>query len=150
MSSIPIHIKFDILLLNVHHDAVADLRQIRQRSARAFGCLVALIQQLRADPVLQARLHDVDVDGNDRSGAVGVKPWYSVQAVTGRKPVYRLRAWDLERQGLRYRLIYLFHWRDQSFNILAVVARAEFDYDDPEHPIRQRILATIRRDFADA
>jgi hypothetical protein len=73
-----------------------------------------------------------------------------MRAAAGRKPVYRLRAWDLERQGLRYRLIYIYRWKDQSFNILAVVARAELDYDNPEHPIRQRILATIRHDFADA
>ena len=137
-------------MLAVHHDAVGDLRLIRQQSPQAYGCLVALIQQLRADPALRARLHDIDVDNSDRSAALGVKPWYSMRAATGRKPVYRLRAWDLERQGLRYRLIYIYRWKDQSFNILAVVARAELDYDDPEHPIRQRILATIRRDFADA
>jgi hypothetical protein len=47
-------------------------------------------------------------------------------------------------------MIYIYRWKDQSFNILAVVARAELDYDNPEHPIRQRILATIRHDFADA
>jgi hypothetical protein len=137
-------------LLAVHHDAVGDLRLIRQQSPQAYGCLVALIQQLRADPALRARLHDIDVDNSDRSAALGVKPWHSMRAATGRKPVYRLRAWDLERQGLRYRLIYIYRWKDQSFNILAVVARAELDYDDPEHPIRQRVFATIRRDFADA
>lgn len=137
-------------MLALHNDALDDLRLIRQQSPQAYGCLIALIQQLRVDPALQARLHDINVDSNDRSGVLGVKPCRSVQVATGRKPVYRLRAWDLERQGLRYRLIYIYRWKDQSFNILAVVARSELDYDDPEHPIRQRILTTVRHDYADA
>lgn len=136
-------------MIRVHNEAVEDLRNIRVAAPADAGKLVALIQQLKADPSLQAQMHQRD-SGEDRQGPIGVKRWSTMYRETRQKPVYRMRAWDLEKQGLNYRLLYIFDWTDQSFNILAVVARAGLDYDDSNHPIRQRIAACIRRDFSGA
>ena len=133
-------------MIRVHNDAAGDLRTLAATAPGDAAKLVAFIQQLRADPQLQTRLHETGF-GDDRSGPIGVKRWHTMRNQTGQKPVYRLRAWHLEAAGLHYRLLYLYDWTDQSFNILAVVARQGFDYDAPNHPVRQRVFACIQRDF---
>lgn len=67
-----------------------------------------------------------------------------------RVPLWRLKFWDLERSGLRYRVIYVYNWRDRSYNIMAITARGTFDYDDPNDPIRQRVLRRCREEFPNA
>ena len=96
--------------------------------------------------VLQSRLVEREW-GEDRAGPLGVKEWVSIHKQTRGKPISRLRAWDLEAQGLNYRLLSIYNWPDQSHTILAVVARGTFDYDNPIDPTRLRVLACVRRDF---
>lgn len=133
-------------MIRVHDDATADLRHIRTTDPRGFYRLVALIEQLKADPALGHKLLEHGY-GDDRSEAISVRKWGSVQSRVERLPVWRLKSWDLERAGLRYRLVYLYYWRDRSFNILAIVSRDEMNYDDPNHPLRKRITRTIRDEF---
>lgn len=133
-------------MLCIHEDAVSDLRSIRNNDAPAFGPLVALMEQLRNDKALADKLLEHDFGAN-RKGTVGVKQWRSVYQVVERLPVWRLRAWELEAQGLAYRVFYIYNWRQKSFHVLAIVPRNGFDYDDPQNPIRRRIAACIRREF---
>ncbi len=72
--------------------------------------------------------------------------WHNAQRVDG-VPLWRLKFWDLEKRGLKYRILYLFHYPDGSYNIMAVVHRNGFDYDDPNDPIRVRILSRCRVEF---
>ena len=136
-------------MIRIHNDATGDLRAIMARAPGDAAKLVALIQQLKADPKLLSGMNEA-VFGGNRIGPIGVKPWRTMRNQTGQKPVFRLRAWDLEAAGLHYRLLYLYNWPDQSLNILAVVAKRDFDYDAPNDPVRQRVYACIQREFPGA
>ena len=72
--------------------------------------------------------------------------WHDAQRVA-RLPLWRLKFWDLEKSGLKYRVIYLYNWPDRSYNVMAVVHRDSFDYDDPTDPIRIRVFGRCRVDF---
>lgn len=135
-------------LIRVHNDATNDLVQIRAHDPVGFARLAAFVQQLRADSALVDKLLDHG-HGSDRTGVISVMKWIGVQKVE-RLPVWRVKSWDLERQGLKYRLIYCYNWRDQSYNIMAIVPRNAIDYDDPTHPIRQRVTQRIREEFPGA
>ncbi len=132
-------------LVRVHNDATSDLREIRTTDVVAFNRLVAFIQQLKVDPSLIDRLLDHGA-GSDRTGPISVMQWLSVKKVE-RVPLWRVKSWDLERNGLKYRLIYCYNWPDKSYNIMAVVSRDSLNYDDPQHPIRKRVVQRIREEF---
>jgi len=57
--------------------------------------------------------------------------------------LWRIKAWDLERQGYRYRIVYAFETGKSRHHMLAIAPR-EFDYD-PDHPLSRRILAALRQ-----
>lgn len=137
-----------LIRVHIHNDATDDLRQIRTVDPTGFRCLVAFIEQLRADHALMDKLLDHRY-GSDRKGVISVMKWINVQKVE-RLPVWRAKSWDLERQGLKYRLIYCYNWPDQSYNIMAIVPRGDIDYDDPNHPIRKRVTQRIREEFPHA
>lgn len=107
--------------------------------------MLAVIEQLQADPALKDKLLEHDF-GAGASQGVSVMKWLDVKNVD-RVPLWRLKSWDLEKEGLKYRFIYFYYWRNQTFNVLAVVPRNELNYDDPEHPIRKRVIATVKRLF---
>ena len=107
--------------------------------------MFALLEQLKADPAWVDRLLDSG-HGSDRVGPIAVMKWHDAQRVA-HLPLWRLKFWDLEKSGLRYRVIYLYNWHDRSYNVMAVVRRDSFDYDDPTDPIRIRVLARCRVDF---
>lgn len=104
---------------------------------------MALIQQMRADKALVAKLKE-KLFGEHRDVAFSIKPWGDVRR-NDRVDLYRIRSWDLEDQGLHFRLIY--HIYKGHTYILAVVPRGDMDYDNPAHPIRRRVLETIRNEF---
>lgn len=54
------------------------------------------------------------------------------------RDLWRLKVWDLEDKGLRYRIVYAFMPRDRHYHVLAIAPR-EFDYDD-NHLLSQRIF----------
>jgi hypothetical protein len=124
-----------LIALYVHHDATADLRALRDREPQAAGRILALLAQLEADPDLLDRLTQHDY-GAYRSADFHVSKWQA-QWRQGRD-LWRLKVWDLEDKGLRYRIVYAFEPRKQHYHVLAIAPR-EFDYD-ASHPISQRIL----------
>ena len=134
-------------MIQVHNDATQDLINIKKIDNNGFMRLLAFIEQLRSDNRLISKLLDHGY-GNDRDGPVSVKKWLSIQKFE-RQPVWRLRAWDLEKQGLKYRIIYLYYWRDQEYIILAIVHRNNLNYDKINDPTRQRVTECIRREFPD-
>ena len=124
-----------MIALFVHDDAKADLLALRDSDPQAAGGILALLEQLEGDPDLLDRLTQHDY------GAYGpadfhVSKWQS-QWQKGRN-LWRLKVWDLEEKGLRYRIVYAFEPRKQHYHVLAIAPR-EFDYDE-KHPISQRIL----------
>lgn len=140
------HIIIGIVLIRIHNDASADLRAIRASDPEAFGRIFALLEQLRADATWIDRLLDSG-HGADRNGPIAVMKWHDVQRVA-RLPIWRLKFWDLEKSGLKYRIIYLYNWPDRSYNVMAIVRRDDlFDYDNPNDPVRIRVLARCRAEF---
>jgi len=121
------------------------LRAIRNTDPEAFGRLFALLQQLKADSTWIARLLDHG-HGADGDETFSVSKWHGALKVA-HLPLWRLKFWDLERDGLKYRVVYIYNWPDKSFNVMAVVHRNAFDYDNPNDPIRSRVFARCREEF---
>lgn len=96
---------------------------------------MALLEQLEGDPDLLDRLTQHDY-GAHNSADFHVSKWQE-QWRQGRD-LWRLKVWDLEDQGLRYRIVYAFVPGMQHYHVLAIAPR-DFDYDK-NHPISQRIL----------
>lgn len=121
--------------LFIHEDAVADLRALRQAKLKAAARIVALLEELQANPDRLDRLTQHDY-GAYHLADFHVSKWQA-QWRQGRD-LWRLKVWDLEDQGLRYRVVYAFIPQKQHYHILAIASR-EFDYD-ANHPTSQRIL----------
>jgi len=109
--------------------------------------LAALLQQLKADPKLHEALLTKDV-GSIPAKPVSAKQWGSVQRVE-HLPIWRLRAWELERNGLAYRLFYVYDYKRRTFAVIGITPRDGFEYDDTQHPLRIRMVKCIRRDYPD-
>lgn len=135
-------------MIRIHNDAVADLRSIQASDPVAFGRLFALLEQLKVEPSWIQNLLTTG-HGSDRSGPISVMKWHGAQK-GARLPLWRLKFWDLENKGLKYRVIYHFNWPDQSYNVMAIVHRDSFDYDNLNDPIRIRVFARCRIDFPGA
>jgi hypothetical protein len=124
-----------LIALFVHDDAKADLRGLRQCEPEAAARILALFEQLEADPDLLDRLtqHNYGAHGTE---AFHVSKWQA-QWRKGRD-LWRLKVWDLEDKGLRYRVIYAFEPSTHHHVVLAIAPR-DFNYDE-NHPIARRIL----------
>ena len=83
------------------------------------------------------------VDGYDHQGGHWLDN-ISVRAIVSQQRagnnLWRLKLWDLEREGIQYRLIYAFTPLSKTIHILAVVHRDSFNYE-PDHPITRRVLS---------
>ena len=123
-----------MLSLVIHKDVVADIGEIRKSDLKTAMRIVALIHEIQADQDLLDRLTQQGYGANG-SADFDVSMWFGEQD-RGRN-LWRLKAWDLERQGIQYRVIYAFEPNLKRYKILAVVPRS-FNYDE-NHPITQRI-----------
>ena len=135
--------------LRVHNDTNSDLREVHQGDPDAAAKIVAFIRALVDDAELCARLLDEGY-GDKRTADISVKKWESIQRGKKGVPVWRLRSYDLEDEGLNFRFIYLYYWKDQTSYLLAVRPKSTFDYDSLNDPIRKRIIATASKDFPGA
>jgi hypothetical protein len=129
--------------ISLHNDAALDLEHLKQDDLDTAAKILALLRQLRADPHAANNLLDHGF-GDDGDEDYSVNKWINLW----KKGIdlWRLKDWDLEDMGIRYRLIYLFK-SPSEFILMAVVKREELDYDDPNHPIRIRILTSLRTDY---
>lgn len=124
-----------MIALFVHDDAMADLETLWETEPQVAGRILALLEQLEGDPDLLDRLTQHDY-GAYHSADFHVSKWHE-QWRKGRD-LWRLKVWDLEESGLRYRVIYAFEPGKLHYHVLAIVPR-EFNYD-ANHPISRRIL----------
>jgi hypothetical protein len=123
--------------LFIHEDALEDLDRLWVRDEVAAARIVALIQQLKGDQVLLDHLTQHGY-GKRSADEFDVSKWHR-QWKLGRD-LWRLEAWDLEQQGLRYRVIYAYVTGERRYYVLGVLPREQVDYDNPEDPITRRIL----------
>ena len=130
-----------MLKLSLHPDAQRDLDGLWAVAPVAAARILVLIEQLKTD----ARLLDaltIHEFGADRTEAISVSKvvsqWHGNRKQDG-KDLWRLKLWDLEKQSLRYRVIYAYEIRKQRYHVLGIIDRKGYDYG-PEHPFTQRIL----------
>lgn len=124
-----------MITLFVHDDAVADLESLWVQEPVVASRITALLEQLENDPDLLDRLTQHDY-GAHRAAGFHVSKW--VEQYRKGKNLWRLKVWELEDKGLRYRVVYAFEPQQQHYHVLAIAPR-EFDYDN-SHPLSQRIL----------
>jgi mRNA-degrading endonuclease RelE of RelBE toxin-antitoxin system len=122
--------------LVIHDDAVGDLEAIERAAAPIAAKVWALLQQIQADPDLLDKLLD-DGFGEDGQEPFAIRKW--VRQWNQNRDLWRLKIWALERQGIQYRVIYAYHWRELRYYVLGVVPRS-FDYDEAS-ALGKRILA---------
>ena len=84
--------------------------------------------------------------GSDWDEPINVKKWISASKIE-HIPLWRLRAIDLEKAGLKYRFIYFYHYPTKTNIIMTIVHRDEFDYDDTNNEIRKRVISSIKNEF---
>lgn len=123
-----------MLTLVTHSDLLEDFERIRKTDPSAPRQIMALIAELKADKELLDRLSEHEF-GADRTEEFHISVW-AEQQDQGRN-LWRLKSWDLEDQGMQYRIIYSFEPSIERYAILAVAPRS-FNYDN-DHPITKRI-----------
>ncbi|WP_089729869.1 hypothetical protein [Candidatus Thiosymbion oneisti] len=128
-----------MIALFVHDDAEADLEALWKEEPQAAARILALLAQLEGDPDLLDRLTQHDY-GAHRSADFHVSKWQAHWRKG--QDLWRLKLWDLEAKGLRYRVVYAFEPRRQHYHVLAIAPR-EFNYD-ASHPISRRILCAYQ------
>ena len=128
-----------MLRLLVHQDAQRDLENLWDEAPVAAARITVLLEELEGNPDLLDRLtqHDFGAYGLDR---FHVSKWFA-QWNAG-KNLWRLKVWDLEDRGLRYRVVYAFMPRQQHYSVLGIVPRG-FNYE-LSHELTRRILAAYK------
>lgn len=120
--------------------AKADLAAIGSGDPDSEAEIVALLQELKGSQTLLESL-TVEDFGLARDASFNVDKW-DQQQNKGRN-LWRLKIWNLEDLGTRYRVIYAFDPRSGCYYILAVLHR-DFDYDE-KHPRVRQLLDSYDR-----
>jgi hypothetical protein len=123
--------------LLLHSDAETDLFQLAQSEPKLAARLIVLLQEVQSDGELLDMLtvHDF---GADQRELFHVSRWEEHWRQD--KDIWRLKFWELDHQGLPYRVIYALKRGTGEHYVLAVAHR-DFNYE-PNHPTTQRILRT--------
>lgn len=122
--------------LFIHDDAKADLEALWEKDAESAARIAVLLEECEGDQDLLDRLTQRDF-GFQHTADIHVDMWVEQQR-KGRN-LWRLKIWDLEDKGVRYRIVYAFQALKNRYHVLAVAPR-EWNYDK-SHPITQRIIA---------
>lgn len=127
--------------LDIHEDAQRDLDDLRPAHPGLVRRILAILQEIKADPRLLSALLDHGF-GDAKDETVGVKKW--LEQWNAGRDIWRLKIWELESVKVKYRIIYAYVPGDQAFVVLAVQRRDAIDYDDPNHALTQRIHRAYR------
>lgn len=120
--------------------AKEDLAAIAQDDPETEAEIVAVLQELKGNQALLDALTVKDF-GLAHDAPFHVDAW-TAQQRQGRN-LWRLKIWDLEDIGIRYRVVYALDPQISRYYILAVLHR-DFDYDE-DHPRVKKLLATYDR-----
>lgn len=123
--------------LFVHADAESDLERIWAEDETAAARITVLLEEVQGNQGLLDRLTEHGF-GSNPSAPFNVSKWHR-QWNQGRD-LWRLKAWNLERIRVRYRVIYAYLPGKRHYHVLAVLPRDQVNYDDPDDPITRRIL----------
>ena len=122
----------------LHDDAKADLKAILAADAVAGRRIAAVLQEIEGDQDLLDSLTKHDY-GRNRKAPFNVSKW--LEFWNKNQDIWRLKIWDLENKGLKYRIVYAYLRGKQVYRILAITPRSNINYDDLNDPLSKRIDA---------
>ncbi len=130
-------------MIKVHNDATNDLKSIKNINKDLFSRILTLIQQLKNDEKLIKILLEHKSDKEEK---------ISVQELVRVKKqenliIRRLKFHELEKDGIKYRIIYYFDWKIKDYYIMAIINRDDLDYDNPNDTTICRVINAIKREF---
>lgn len=120
----------------LHDDAKADLLDIYSVDVTAGARIAAVLQEIEGDQELLDSLTQHNY-GRDHTALFNVSKWFELWK--NQKDIWRIKIWDLEDKGLRYRIIYAYIRGKREYRVLAITPRNEINYDDLKDPLSQRI-----------
>lgn len=123
--------------LNILPIVKEDIKVVGVSSKNAATKIVALLEQLNTNQELLGYLLEHN-HGEPDEDLFNVSKWQAYWK--NGYDLWRLKLFNLENVGLRYRIIYAYALENsiQTFYILAIVHR-DFDYD-PTHEITKRLI----------
>jgi hypothetical protein len=135
---LPFNTQLHIIHIDVHLHAQGDLDSIWESDPEAAATVLAVLEQLEADPRMIDKLTTY---GDNSVGAtvINVKRWQSMRR---KADLWRFRA--LDTPATSYRVIYGYQWQTQQLCVLAIVHKEKFNYDDLDSHLAFRILADWR------
>ena len=124
-----------VLRLFVHDDAEDDLNALWDQAPETAARITVLLEELEGNQDLLDRLtqHDFGAYG---SRDFHVSKW--IEQWRKGKDLWRLKVWELEKTGVRYRIVYAFVPGKGQDPVLGIVTR-EFNYE-ADHELSRRIL----------
>ncbi|MEW5891005.1 MAG: hypothetical protein AB1768_18645 [Pseudomonadota bacterium] len=123
--------------LFVHDDAEGDLERLWGEAPEAAARIAVLLEEVEGNPDLLDCLTQHDF-GSYHSADFHVSRW--VEQWKKGRDLWRLKVWDLEDKGLRYRVVYAFVPGKLQYHVLGIVPR-DFNYD-VGNELTRRILRT--------
>ncbi len=120
----------------LHDDAKADLLAIYRVDTTAGARIAAVLQEIEGNQELLDSLTQHNY-GRDHTALFNVSKWFELWKK--QKDIWRIKIWDLEDKGLRYRIVYAYIRGKREYRVLAITPRNEINYDDLKNPLSQRI-----------
>lgn len=120
--------------IDIHDNANRDLDALWVADPEAAATVYVVLETLEADPKAIDKLTthgDINI-GDLRTNA---KHWISA---TRSRNLWRLRV--LDTPATSYRIVYGYHWQTRQLCVLAIVHKDNFNYDDHNSEIVQRIF----------
>lgn len=122
-----------LLPVDLHPNAISDLNRLKELDPTGWAKVLALLQELKVNPDLQASMLNHDSYEEREDSRVNFQRW--VEAHRAGSKLWRIKIYDLHKdvQKSPHRIIYGFHpWEQLNprvyFLILAVVDRS-FNYE---------------------
>jgi hypothetical protein len=125
-----------LISLYIHEDAKADLKEIYRKAPKTAACIEVFLQEIKGNQDLLDRLTQQDY-GPEGYAPFHVSGWF--QQWNKGKNLWRLKLWDLESKGIKYRIIYAFIPHQRKYYVLAILSRNNFNYEEND-PRTKRIL----------
>lgn len=129
-----------------HENAEEDIKKYLEKDLQGITDLLAVLEELEANPDCRDVLLEKDLDFEASSGyTLNAKPfailWKVVQGKS--RDIWRLKSWDPADKLLKYRILYAYFrpryaGASPKFVVLAVIHRDEYNYQI-DHPITVRV-----------
>ncbi|MDA8092320.1 MAG: hypothetical protein M0T84_00140 [Betaproteobacteria bacterium] len=109
--------------IDVHAHALVDLAGLRIIDIAAAATILAVLEQMNADP---AFIDKLTTRGSNKFGrfVVNVKRWQNAKQ---HGSLWRFRA--LETPATGYRIVYGYQWNTMQLVVLGIIHKEDFDYE---------------------